>query len=121
MQTLSSPPGYQGAFAQVRFGITASRHHARRATQRNAVKRILREAARHGADSLAQAAPGQRVDIVLRLKAPLPDRAQASWSKVKADLRAEAESLIAQLRRKLLGASHSRSRPLSGERAGVSR
>jgi len=91
--------------ASVRFGITVSRHQARRAVARNSVKRVLREAARHGAGQLLAAAQPQRVAVLLRLKAPLPDPVAATWSAVKAQLRQEADSLIGQLRRQLLAQS----------------
>jgi len=96
---LPAPP------SDVRFGFTVSRRQARRAVARNTVKRVLREAARHGAAQLAAAAHSHRVDILLRLQAPLPDVTAASWMTVKAELRREAESLIEQLRRRLLSQS----------------
>jgi len=89
------------AIGPIRFGITVSRRQARRAVARNTVKRILREAARHGAASLATAAGRQPIDILLRLKAPLPDAGSAGWRPVKAQLRREADSLIAQLQEHL--------------------
>jgi len=85
----------------VRFGFTVARNHARRAVARNTVKRVLREVARAAGEALHTTAPALRIDIVLRLKAPLPARMAVSWSGVKAQVRREAESLIAQLRREL--------------------
>jgi len=86
------------AAARVRVGISVSRQRARRAVDRNTVKRVLREAARHASAKLLAAAPvGERVDIVLRLKASLPDREVATRVAVKAQLRSEADSLMAQL------------------------
>jgi ribonuclease P protein component len=102
---ISHPPALEAPRAGVRFGITVSRHQARRAVARNSVKRVLREAARNSAAQLQAAAQEQGVDILLRLKAPLPDPVAATWSLVKAQLRQEADSLIAQLRRQLLAQS----------------
>ena len=90
---------------QVRFGFTVARSHARRAVVRNTVRRVLREAAREADAALRRALPALRVDIVLRLKASLPDRTAANWSGVKAEVRRQADSLIAQLRRELLARS----------------
>jgi len=98
--------------SSVRFGITVSRQQARRAVARNAVRRVLREAARHGQERLVAAAQQCQLDIVLRLKAPLPQPPVATWSDVKAELRREADSLLAQLLRQLL--------TQSAVRAGVS-
>jgi ribonuclease P protein component len=85
----------------VRFGFTASRRHARRAVDRNTAKRVLREAARRHLEDLDAAAAARSVDIVLRLKAAVPDAAQLSRSAWKAALRAEADALLAQLVRRL--------------------
>ncbi len=89
------------AASSVRFGITVARNQAQRAVARNTIKRVLREAARGSAQALHTAAPAVRIDIVLRLKAALPDKGTANWSSIKAQVRREAESLIAQLRREL--------------------
>ncbi len=87
----------------IRFGFTVSRRQARRAVVRNAVKRVLRESARHAAEQLQQAAGGRNIDVLLRLKAALPEAAAASWAHAKNGLRREADSLIEQLRAHLLG------------------
>lgn len=92
------PAGAVLARARLRFGITVSRRQARRAVARNAVKRVLRESARHAAAELSRLAPSQGVDVLLRLKAPLPEPAGAGWSLVKQQLRREADGLMAQLR-----------------------
>ena len=81
----------------LRFGITVSRRQARRAVARNTVKRVLREAARHRAPVLEAALAGKTLDILFRLKAPLPDPATAGWAQVKAQLRREADGLLEQL------------------------
>jgi ribonuclease P protein component len=83
--------------AGIRFGITVSRRQARRAVARNTVKRVLREAARLRSDALAAALDDRRVDVLFRLKAPLPEAAASGWAQVKAQLRSEADSLLDQL------------------------
>ncbi len=88
-----------GTTAPVRFGFTAARRHARRAVDRNTVKRVLREASRQRIDDLDAAAANRAVDIVLRLKAAAPQKqARGAW---KAALRIEAESLLAELTERL--------------------
>lgn len=91
----------RAAACSVRFGITVSRQQARRAVTRNTVRRVLREAARHAQEDLLAAAQHCRLDVVLRLKAPLPQAPVATWAELKAELRREADSLLAQLRRQL--------------------
>ena len=84
-----------GGRVPVRFGFTASRRHARRAVDRNTVKRVLREAARHVLGDLDAAAGKRSVDIVLRLRAAVPTtRTTAEW---KNALREEADALLAEL------------------------
>jgi ribonuclease P protein component len=94
------------ARARLRFGITVSRRQARRAVARNAVKRVLREAARHAALELDAVAPAQGVDVLLRLKAPLPAVDSAGWHSVKQQLRREADGLMAQLHSHLQSRRH---------------
>lgn len=80
-----------------RFGFTVGKRNARLSVDRNLVRRVLREAARHAAPALdAAVAPG-RIDIVLRLKSALPPKSSAARVRLRADLRAEADSLLAQL------------------------
>jgi RNase P protein component len=88
----------------VRFGFTASRRHARRAVDRNCAKRVLREAARRHVEDLDAAAADRSVDIVLRLRAAVPDRGTLARSAWKTALRAEADALLEQLARRLRGA-----------------
>ena len=85
----------------VRFGFTVSRRQARRAVQRAMVKRVLREAARSATGTLNGLARDAHVDVVLRLRAPLPQPSEMSLSQVKRTLRTEADSLIGQLARHL--------------------
>lgn len=97
-----------GGGVPVRFGFTASRRHARRAVDRNTAKRVLREAARHHIDELDAAAASRTVDIVLRLRAAVPDRAALARRAWKEALRAEADALLTQLARRLRGAEAAR-------------
>ncbi len=92
-----------GGGAPVRFGFTASRRNARRAVDRNAVKRVLREAARCHIEELDAAAASRSVDIVLRLKSSVPDRSALALGAWKRVLRAEADALLAQLAQRLRG------------------
>ena len=85
----------------VRFGFTVGRRQARRAVQRTLVKRVLREAARNAAGTLRRLAVDRTVDVVLRLRTPLPEARQMSQAQLKRSLRTEADSLIDQLARHL--------------------
>jgi ribonuclease P protein component len=87
----------------VRFGFTVGRRQARRAVQRAMVKRVLREAAHGATTHLCPLVRERAVDVVLRLRSPLPDRSQMGLSQLKRSLRAQADSLIAQLARHLRG------------------
>ena len=69
--------------------------------QRAMVKRQLREAARNAAEALRPLAQGRSVDLVLRLRSPLPARSEMNLSELKRSLRMEADSLLAQLARHL--------------------
>lgn len=100
---LREGPARAGA---VRFGISIARRHCRRAVARNAVRRVLREAARHAAGALARVAPAQGLDVMVRLRAPLPEPATAGWHEIKAQLRQEADALLAQLRAHLRASGH---------------
>lgn len=84
-----------------RFGITVGKRNARRAVDRTLVKRVLREAARHAAPALDAAAGSDRVDVVLRLKAPLPPPRELPRPQLARLVRAEADQLLAQLVRAL--------------------
>jgi len=92
-----------GGGVPVRFGFTASRRHARRAVDRNTAKRVLREAARRHIAQLDAAAGNRSVDIVLRLKATVPDGVTLARQAWKEALRAEADTLLALLARNLRG------------------
>ena len=99
--SLISLPGSESQTDAVRFGFTVGRRQARRAVQRVMVKRVLREAARNAAGTLRPLAGNRGLDVVLRLRSPLPDRSQMALAQVKRSLRAEADSLIGQLARHL--------------------
>jgi RNase P protein component len=90
-------PAAAGAGPRVRFGITVGKRNARRAVDRARVKRVLREAARHAAAILDQAAGVRGVAVLLRLKAPLPPAGELAPPLLKRALRAEADALLAQL------------------------
>ena len=81
----------------VRFGFTASKRLAPRAVDRNTVRRILRESARHHLGLLDSAAGDRLVDVVLRLKAPAREAAGLTRHAWKAALRAEADALLLKL------------------------
>jgi ribonuclease P protein component len=85
----------------VRFGFTVGRRQARRAVQRVMVKRVMREAARSALGTVGELAADRNVDVVLRLRSPLPDPSKMGLADVKRALRAEADSLIEQLVRHL--------------------
>lgn len=92
------------AAPRVRFGLTVGKKMARRAVDRMLVKRILREAARHaGPDISAVSKSG--LDIVLRLKAPLPVRDTTTRSALKRTLREDADALLRRLRERLAAAA----------------
>jgi len=112
---LSEPlPAAPADAAGVRFGITVSRRQARRAVARNMVKRVVREAARHRAADIESALAGTRIDVLFRLKAPLPEPSAAGWAAVKAQLRREADSLLEQLLGRALRGPWDRATPQRG-------
>jgi RNase P protein component len=84
-----------------RFGFTVGKRNARLSVDRNLVRRVLREAARHAAPALDQAAGPDQLDIVLRLKSTLPPKGSDARARLRADLRNEADSLLAQLTHRL--------------------
>jgi ribonuclease P protein component len=89
----------------VRFGVTVGKRNARRAVDRNLVKRILREAGRHAAPALdlACAARGLRLDVAFRLKTSRdrPAEAQPPLTAWRRALRDEADHLLDRLGRHL--------------------
>ena len=98
----TSPATDRVTAGTVRLGLTVSKRQARRAVARNTVRRVLREAARHRVAALEGALagarlPGRGLDILFRLKAPLPTPDVAGWATVKAHVRREADSLLDQL------------------------
>ncbi|MGE5161805.1 MAG: ribonuclease P protein component [Betaproteobacteria bacterium] len=92
--------------ATVRFGATVGKRNARRAVDRNLVKRVLREAARRAAPRLeaACAQRGLRLDVSFRLKSSRdrrgeePRAALTAWRRA---LRDEADALLDRLGRHL--------------------
>ena len=97
---------FPGDAPAIRFGATVGKRNARRAVDRNLVKRVLREAARHAAPQLeAACAPrGLRLDVSFRLKSSRdrataePRVALAAWRRA---LREEADALLDQLGQRL--------------------
>jgi ribonuclease P protein component len=102
-----------GSGARTRLGLTVARRLARRAVDRNLVKRVVREALRAAAPALddaaascrIDAAAGARLDIVVRLKVRLPPVAQLPRVRLKPALRAEADALFAALARDVRAAA----------------
>ena len=84
--------------SRVRFGVTVGKRNARRSVDRTLVKRIVREACRHQAAGFETCAgkASVRVDIVLRLKAPLvgADGAPLAMRRWRRQVRAEADDLL---------------------------
>jgi RNase P protein component len=82
-----------------RFGVTVGKRNAARSVDRSLIKRVLREAARHAAPRLDAAAAVHTVqlDVVLRLKAPVPAPAALARTRLKRELRAEADALLDRL------------------------
>ncbi len=82
----------------VRFGVTVGKRNARRSVDRTLVKRIVREACRHYAGAFEDCAAhaAARIDIALRLRAPLVDAGGAPlamrvWRR---QVRADADGLL---------------------------
>jgi RNase P protein component len=84
-----------------RFGFTVGKRNARLSVDRNLVRRVLREAARHAAPVLDQAAAPAQLDVVLRLKSALPPKGSDARARLRMDLRSEADSLLSQLAQRL--------------------
>ena len=83
----------------LRVGFTASRRMAARSVERNRVKRVLREALRHS-DLAARARAGSvamPIDVVLRLRSPLPKAGVQGLAHVKRELRSQADALLRRL------------------------
>ena len=95
-----STEGSTTAARSVRFGLTVGKRLARRSVDRVLIKRILREAARHSAPGLSAVAAID-MDIVLRLKAPLPPHETIPRGQLKRALRADADSILLRLHEKL--------------------
>ena len=86
------------AAGSARFGVTVGKRNARRAVDRMLFKRIVREACRHYASEFENCAAraAARIDIALRLRAPLVDAdgvplAMSVWRR---QVRADADGLL---------------------------
>ncbi|MFN9480146.1 MAG: ribonuclease P protein component [Betaproteobacteria bacterium] len=86
--------------APLRCGWIVPKRYARRAVDRNLVKRILRESARQAAAGLDAA--GAPLDVIVRLRAVLPPVARAPRAPLRRAWRTEADTLFAALTRRLL-------------------
>lgn len=82
----------------VRFGVTVGKRNARRSVDRALIKRIVREACRHQAAAFEAQADlaSARIDVAVRLRAPLVDKdgealAMRAWRR---QVRAEADDLL---------------------------
>ena len=87
----------------IRLGLTVPKRMARRAIDRNLCKRVARaalQAARPALDACC-AARQQRVDLIVRLKSPLPPVADYARTRWRTELRAEADALLGALLREL--------------------
>ena len=91
----------------VRFGVTVGKRNARRSVDRALVKRIVREACRHHAAAFegCVAPASVRIDVALRLRAPLVDAhgaplAMRVWRR---QIRAEADDLLHEVLSRFAG------------------
>ena len=86
------------AAGPVRFGVTVGKRNARRSVDRALIRRIVREACRHQAGAFeTRAAQGAiRIDVVLRLKAPLTNSAgrALAMTQWRRQVRIEANALL---------------------------
>jgi len=98
-EVAGAAPSISASRPPCRLGVTVGKRNAARSIDRSLIKRILREAARHAAPALDRAAAVQDVqlDVVLRLKAPVPKPAALARTQLKRELRAEADALLARL------------------------
>lgn len=97
------PPGLP--VPALRFGFTVAKRQAKRAVMRGMVKRIMKESVRAAGPGLAgrmgQAADGRGLDVVLRLRNPLPRADAVTLKALKRSLRAESDALLQRLARQL--------------------
>jgi ribonuclease P protein component len=100
LAAVARPPAAARA-APIRFGWIVPKRYARRAVDRNLIKRILRESARHAADVL-DAATGAPLDVIVRLRSVVPPVATTARAGLRRAWRAEADTLFVALTRRLL-------------------
>lgn len=91
---------------RARLGVTVGKRMARRSIDRALVKRLVREAFRHGSPALDRAAQraGVAVDASLRLKTPLGEPGtprRLPLVALRRSLRADADGLLAALAARL--------------------
>jgi ribonuclease P protein component len=104
VSVLASVPSAAAQPEPVRFGFTVGKRNARRAVERNLVKRVLRESVRHAHPQLADLARqrGLELAVSLRLKAPLaPKGESAPRAQLRRALRAESDELLVDLARRM--------------------
>ena len=86
------------ATGPVRFGVTVGKRNARRSVDRALIRRIVREACRHQAVAFETRAAQEaiRIDVVLRLKAPLTNSAgrALAMTQWRRQVRIEANALL---------------------------
>jgi ribonuclease P protein component len=104
---LRPTPSSSAPSCRSRYGVTVGKRNAARAIDRSLVKRVLREAARRAAVAIdaGAAAAALQLDVVLRLKAPMPATDALERSRFRRELRAEADALLGQLARHLTSQS----------------
>lgn len=99
--------GLIGNAGTVRFGVTVGKRNARRSVDRALVKRIVREACRHHAGAFEDCATqaSARIDIALRLRAPLidADGAPLAMRVWRRQVRADADTLLQEVLTRLAG------------------
>jgi ribonuclease P protein component len=84
----------------LRFGSVVPKRLARRAVDRNLIKRLLREAARQAVPTLDRLQPTP-MDVVFRLRKGLPPVAVLARAELRRALRAEANALLDALGERL--------------------
>jgi ribonuclease P protein component len=99
----AAPPGPAGAesVAGLRVGFTVAKRQVKRSVMRAMVKRVMREAMRAAAPGLTERTRGRGMDLVMRLRNPLPDPDTMALAAVKRSLRAESDTLLLRLAKHL--------------------
>jgi ribonuclease P protein component len=85
------------SIAGVRVGFTVAKRQVKRSVMRAMVKRVMREAVRAAGPGLTERARGRGMDVVMRLRNPLPDPDTMALAAVKRSLRTESDALLQRL------------------------